>query len=108
MGSLCENDVSCSHFIWLDEHSIFPNTCVLSTSVCDNKTPCANCQSGSLQCIYPTPPECTNYLVLNDETRSVHDKRDGLVFCDSTGDLDGGSKSPDWQGGNKWYRFMSP
>jgi len=102
--SLCEDDSTCTHFTWLDENSLFPNTCFLYRAECDGTTPCISCQSGVLQCIYPTPPECTSYLELNDETRGVHGKTDDLMYCDGV-DV---SPSPDWQGGDKWYRMMPP
>ena len=70
---------------------------------------CYQCQSGSLNCLYPPeyPEECFNYLILKDSTRNVRhrnafygDHDDCSNECFNT--------SPDWQGGNNWYRMMPP
>ena len=49
------------------------------------------------------PPECNDYLILDDSTRNVNHGQEKF-YCDN----DGGSfPSPDWHGRN-WYRMKSP
>ena len=52
------------------------------------------------------PPECTNYLIMNDASRSVHHGTKFRGYCDD--DYPFFDTSPDWQGSNKWYRMMPP
>ena len=47
------------------------------------------------------PPECNDYLVLDDSTRNVHHGNEEY-YCDWAN-----TTSPDWQGSN-WYRMMPP
>ena len=105
--SLCEDEDSCTHFIWFNENSLFAHTCFLYRGECEGVTGCTDCESGVLQCIYPTPPQCNSYLVLDDDTRNVN----GTIerkFCDMTPASNGGTVSPDWQGGDRWYRMLPP
>ena len=50
------------------------------------------------------PPECNHYLILDDSTRNVNQSI-SPYYCDQDGHS---YTSPDWQGGNNWYRMMPP
>ena len=52
------------------------------------------------------PPQCYEYLILDDSTRNVNHGVEE-AYCDNDNDDDWATTSPDWQGEN-WYRMMSP
>ena len=47
------------------------------------------------------PPECNDYLILNDPTRNVNHGVEDYSDNDEC-------PSQDWQGSNNWYRMMPP
>lgn len=52
------------------------------------------------------PPECNDYLILDDSTRNVNHGSER--YCDVDNHICVYDTSPDWQGGNNWYRMMPP
>ena len=55
-----------------------------------------------VSCASELPPECTEYLILDDPSRNVNHGYE--MYCDSDFEW----ASPDWQHGNSWHRMMSP
>ena len=52
------------------------------------------------------PAECAEYLILDHPTRNIHHGAE--VYSDAENNCISYVTSPDWQGGNYWYRMLPP
>jgi len=100
----CMSVEECKQFVFLNEGHMLPNSCLMYSSECQDLTACSNCESGQLLCLEnPLPDQCSNYKVLDDKSRNVAEGQGD--YSDNT---DHRHTSPDWQGGQQWYRMMAP
>ena len=105
---LCTKKEGCQAYTWWD-NTTFINTCFLYGS-CANQVECRGCVSGRINCIFPGPDQCVNYMVLDKADRSVNNEGCGHnatdeyeCYCDYIG---GVVTSPDWKGPGQ-YRIIS-
>ena len=104
-AQLCYNTNGCVGYTWYEKSTPFPQYCFLY-SICEDVIPCYGCSSGRISCV--TSPQCYQYNVLDEESRSVHlhsDLDSNFYYCDrlEPGDV----TSPRWQG-QGYYRIMEP
>ena len=52
------------------------------------------------------PPQCNEYLILDDLTRNINHGNNNEFYCDNVDNF--WITSPDWQNGDNWYRMMPP
>jgi len=104
---LCSMNSKCQYYSYATGN-LFSKTCFLFSQCTPVKT-CEKFESGKLDCIEPPkttvlPKECGDYLSMDDGSRNI--KKPGFQwYCDDDNDK---KRSPDWQGGNHWYRMLPP
>jgi len=99
----CHDTLGCNVYTWYDQSTPFSRSCFLY-ELCTEEIPCTGCSTGRINCI--SSPQCFDYHVLNEESRSIidYDADCKSCYCDQDGYV---HESGLWKG-KGYYRFMEP